>query len=462
MSAPELLHHTWIHSDRFVPRRFVRPVMSFMRMEAASGVVMLLAAVAAVIWANTGTGDSYFHFLETEFAVEFGAFHLDLHLGHLINDGLMAIFFFVVGLEIKREIVSGELRDPRVAALPILAAVGGMVGPALIYLAFNAGNPAATPGWGVPMATDIAFSVGVLSLLGKRVPTGAKLFLLTLAIADDLGGILVIALFYTSDLAFGWLGMAAVGLAAVAFASRVGIRSQAFYLPVAVVIWYFMLESGVHATVAGVALGFLTPARPMYGAKELDRKARAILDTYPAAASTPEEREHSEHEALQLAEISRESVSPLVRAEHRLGGWTAFLIIPVFALANAGVRFEGSVLSALTSRPALGVALGLVFGKMIGITVFSLAGLKLKLGRLPAGVTRRHLVGVAATAGIGFTVALFITALAYTDAGVADQAKVGIFAGSLVAGVIGTLILATTKKAAEVAEDEPIDELVAA
>jgi NhaA family Na+:H+ antiporter len=411
-----------------------------MQLEAASGVIMLLAAVAAVVWANTGSGESYTSFLHTHTAVEFGSFHLDLHLGHLINDGLMAIFFFVVGLEIKREIVTGELKDRRVAALPVMAALGGMIVPASIYALLNLGDPGALKGWAVPMATDIAFSLGVLSLLGRRVPLGAKLFLLTLAIADDLGGIMVIAVFYSEDLALAWLGAGLVGLGVVKFAGKAGIRSFAFYIPVAVAVWYCFLESGVHATLAGVALGFLTPARAMYNARQFDERARKVLDSYPAVDDTVEDREHNEHEALLLADVARESVSPLMRVEHRLAKWTAFAIVPVFALANAGVRFEGSILDSLLSRPALGAALGLVLGKAIGISIFTLIGLKLGIGRLPAGMQLHHLFGVAATAGIGFTVALFITALAFTDASMAANTKVGVFAGSLLSGVIGATI----------------------
>lgn len=442
----EQVHETWLHSARYIPRRFMQPIHSFMRIEAASGVLMLIAAVVAIVWANSSMYESYEALLNVHFEMSFGPFHLEETLHHLINDGLMAIFFFVVGLEIKRELVLGELRDRKAAMLPVVAAIGGMVVPALIYVAFNSGNPAALRGWGVPMATDIAFSLGVISLLGKRVPSGAKLFLLALAIVDDLGGIIVIALFYTEDLNFGYLGFGVLGLVMIFVASRVGIRHHVFYVPVAFAIWYLFLESGVHATVAGVALGFLAPARPMYGVKELDRRARQILNTYPANDVTAQNREHADHEALMLSEVSRESVAPLIRAEHRLAPWSSFAIIPLFALANAGVRFgDTSLTDALTTRPALGVLLGLVVGKTVGIGLFTWAAVKLNLGRLPAGATWRHMIGTAATAGIGFTVALFITALAYTDDVLADEAKVGIFAGSLLAGIIGVTILRSAK-----------------
>ncbi len=450
----EKIHPTWVDSDRFIPRAFIRPAQQFMNTEASSGIVMLIAAVVAIIWANAPFGESYFELLHTHVSLEIGGFHLDESLGHIINDGLMAIFFFVVGLEIKRELVLGELNDRRAATLPVMAAVGGMVVPALIYVLVAGAEPGALRGWGVPMATDIAFSLGVLSLLGRRVPPGAKLFLLALAIVDDIGGILVIAIFYTDELNLGYLGIAAILLFAIWFGSRVGVRSHVFYLPVALVVWYFFLESGVHATIAGVILGFLTPSRPMYGAKEFDQRARTILDTFPARANTHQEREQADYEALLLAEVSREAVAPLTRAEHHLQKWVSFGIIPIFALANAGVRFEGSITDALFSPVALGVAGGLVVGKLFGVSLFTWMTVRLGWGILPKGTTWHHVVGLAAVAGIGFTVALFIAALAFDDPVLLDDAKVGIFAGSIVAGIIGAAILLRAKPATAV--DEPV------
>ena len=437
---PEILHRTWINSGRFVPKTFVTPVRRFMDLEAASGVLMLIASVAAVIWANSGAHETYESILHSEFLFEFGPIHLVESVGHLINDGLMAIFFFVVGLEIKRELVLGELRNPKDAALPVLAALGGMIFPALIYTAINAGDPAALRGWAVPVATDIAFALGVLSLLGRRVPHAAKLFLLALAIADDLGGILVIALFFTSELELGYLALAVGGLTLVWAMTRVGVRSEVLYIPLGLAIWYLFLESGVHATIAGVALGFLTPARPMYSVKDFDVRARRILDMFPATAETTADRERSDHEAQMLTRVAREAVAPLNRWEHALAPWVSFVIVPVFALANAGVRFEGSIVDSLTSRVAMGAALGLVVGKVLGITSFSWLAIRSGLGRLPNGTGWRQMLGVAATAGIGFTVALFITALAFDSPTLADQAKVGIFAGSVVAGITGVSI----------------------
>jgi Na+:H+ antiporter, NhaA family len=437
---PEPLHRTWINSNRFVPNTFVTPVRRFMALESASGLLMLLAAITAVIWANSAAHETYEGLIHTELLLEIGPFRLEETLGHLINDGLMALFFFVVGLEIKRALVLGELKNPKDATLPVLAALGGMLTPALIYVAFAAGDPSALRGWAIPVATDIAFALGVLSLLGKRVPPAAKLFLLALAIVDDLGGILVIALFYTSDLDGTAIGLALVGLVVVWLLTRVGIRSEVIYIPIGFVVWYLFLVSGVHATLAGVALGFLTPARPMYGVREFDTMARQILDLFPASAETHADRERSDHEALLLTQISRESIAPLSRWEHALTPWVSFLVVPLFALANAGVRFEGSIVDQLLSNVALGIGFGLVIGKVVGILAFSWLAVRFGLSRLPAGTDWRQMFGVAATAGIGFTVALFITALAFDDPVLTDAAKVGIFAGSLVSGIIGVSV----------------------
>lgn len=439
-------HRTWATSERWVPKTFIRPFVRFSQIEASSGIVLLIAAVVALIWANSGWSETYFSLLEQHMTIEFFGFHLDESVLHLINDGLMTVFFFVVGLEIKREMVHGDLRDPRAAALPVLAALGGMVVPALIYLFFNAGT-AASNGWGVPMATDIAFAVGVVVLLGSRVPPGAKLFLLAVAIADDIGAIAVIALFYTSDLAPGFLAAAVAGLILVWVAGRVHIRAFWFYVPVAFVIWYLTLESGVHATLAGVALGFLTPARPFYRRHEFDVRARAILDQFPTDDVTDQRaQEHADHETLLLSDMASESVSPLTRLENKLVAWSSFVIVPVFALANAGIDFRGvDLIAALSSSVALGVSVGLVVGKTIGISLASVIAVRLGLGKLPPATTWAHIVGLAAIGGVGFTVALFVASLAFSDPMTTDLAKAGIFSGSLVAGVIGTLLLRRAK-----------------
>ncbi len=443
-------HRTWATSERFVPKTFIRPIVRFSQIEASSGIVLLVAAIAALVWANSPWSDAYFSMLEEQLSVEFLGFHLDESLLHLINDGLMAIFFFVVGLEIKRELVHGDLRDGKAAALPVMAALGGMVLPALIYFALNAGTEAAH-GWGIPMATDIAFAIGVVALLGSRVPSGAKLFLLAVAIADDIGAIAVIAIFYTSELQAGYFAAAVVGLMAVWVASKVNVRAMWFYVPMAFIIWYFTLESGVHATLAGVALAFLTPTHPLYGPREFDSRARAILDQYPPENNEdPQIQEHADYETLLLSDITTETVSPLSRMEHKLVPWSSFVIVPIFALANAGVDFRGiSVGEAMTSAVALGVAGGLVVGKIVGISAAAYAAVRFDLGRLPPGTSWSHVVGLAAVAGIGFTVSLFVAGLAFTDPHITDLSKVGIFSGSLIAGVLGTLLLRRARPRSE-------------
>ncbi|MFZ0014277.1 MAG: Na+/H+ antiporter NhaA [Acidimicrobiia bacterium] len=443
-------HRTWATSERFVPKTFIRPFVRFSRIEASSGIVLLIAAVLAIIWANSAWSETYFSLLHEHLDVSFFSFHLDESVLDLINDGLMAIFFFVVGLEIKRELVLGDLREPKAAALPVMAALGGMILPALIYYAFNAGTPAAH-GWGIPMATDIAFAVGIVALLGRRIPSGAKLFLLAVAIADDIGAIAVIAIFYTSDLEAGYLAAAVGGLLVIWIASKVNVRAMWFYVPAALAIWYFTLESGVHATLAGVALGFLTPARPLYGPEEFDERSRAILDQYPVDdITTMAAQEHADYEAMLLSDIASESVAPLNRMEHKLVAWSSFVIVPIFALANAGVDFrDTSIGEAVTSHIALGVALGLIVGKFVGISLASYGAVRFGLGKLPAGTTWTHVLGLAAVAGIGFTVSLFVAGLAFDDPHMSELAKVGIFTGSLISGILGSIILSRARPRSE-------------
>ncbi|MBT8208108.1 MAG: Na+/H+ antiporter NhaA [Acidimicrobiia bacterium] len=449
MAEDERLHRTWLHSDRYVPSRFVRPALRFTEIEAAGGVVLLLAAIAAVIWANSPWSASYFSFWDIHIDINLGAFHFSESLKHFVNDGLMAIFFFIVGMEIKRELVKGELRDPRQAALPALAAVGGMVVPALVYVAFtlNSGGEA-VQGWGVPMATDIAFSLGVLSLLGSRISVGAKLFLLALAIADDIGAIAVIAIFYTDQLSMGWLLTAIGGLVAVRVASLVGIRSMIVYSAIGTFVWFAVLESGVHATLAGVALGLLTPAYALYSDEDYRRRVSWIVQGYERDAASPDAPDRIDQQATDLVKIARESVSPLDRIVHALHPWSSFVIVPLFALANAGVSFAGVDLGEAVTHPvSLGVALGLFAGKAFGITGMTWLAVKLKLGKLPPRTSWRDILGLATLAGIGFTVALFIAELAFTDELITDRAKIGIFVGSTLAGVVGYLLLRTSEEA---------------
>lgn len=445
--AEDRLHRTWLHSDRFLPTRFLRPALRFTHVEAAGGLVLLAAAVAALVWANLPGGGSYERFWETRVDFTLGPLALHETLQGLVNHGLMTVFFFVVGLEIKREMVRGDLRDPRTAALPAVAAIGGMVVPAAVFLAFVGGGEAAR-GWAVPVATDIAFSLGVLSLLGPRVPVGARLFLLTLAIVDDIGGIVIIAAAYTADLEIWWLLGALGALTAVWAAGRAGVRSLAFYGPAAFGAWLCLLESGVHATLSGVALALLTPTASFYTDEQYRNRARRILGGHEAAAAAPHGRERVDEDALTLASVARESVAPLDRLERALHPWSSFLVVPLFALANSGVRFAGADLAAAATHPvALGTALGLLVGKLVGISAFTWLAVRLGWGRLPKHTTWRQILGVAAVAGIGFTVALFIAGLAFTDPALADRAKLGIFAGSLLAGIAGYLILRSSPPA---------------
>ena len=418
-------------SNRPLARLIGRPVLAFLRIEAAGGVVLFIATVAALLLANSGWSDWYESVWATEVELTVGSFHLAEDLRHWVNDALMAVFFLVVGLEIKYEIVNGQLRDPRSAAVPIAAALGGMAVPALIYTAFNAGGPG-SPGWGVPMATDIAFAVGVMALLGRGVPASARVFLLTLAIADDIGAIAVIALFYSRDLALDWLLAAAVGVLAILALRVLRVWTLPPYLLVGAAVWLATYESGVHATIAGVVLGLLAPARPLLN----QERARELLRT-----SGPERFDVTEWRRYRF--VIGESVSVAERLQHTLHPWSSFLVLPVFALANAGIDVRGGVLSAAADSPVtVGVALGLVVGKIAGITLTSWLVVRLGLGRLPAGMRWFTLVGLAALAGIGFTVALFIAGLAFPDApALAADAKVGILAGSVLAAVAGAVLL---------------------
>lgn len=447
----ERLKVPWSRSDRRLPRLVVRPFQAYLDTEEAGGVLLLVAAAAALVWANLWPG-SYESVWHTELALRLGPWELINDAQHWINDGLMALFFFVVGLEIKRELVVGELRDPRTAALPTVAALGGMIVPALLYAALNAGGPGSS-GWGIPMATDIAFAVGVLALFGRGLPSSLRVFLLSLAIVDDIGAILVIAIFYTEGIVWSALATAGVLIALIMLAQRANVRLTALYVTLGVGTWLAVYVSGVHATIAGVALGLITPALPFQRPGAVSERARRVAD------KTGDGAEHADadaHHWLGLASLSREAVSPLARMEHALHPWTSYVIVPLFALANAGVQLGGGAVgAALTSRVTLGIVLGLVMGKILGITLFSWGAVRLGVARLPSEVGWGQVTAVAAVAGIGFTVSLFIAALAFSDAGVLAAAKVGILGASILAGGIGAALLAATRRRAAQAEAAP-------
>ncbi|MCU1369148.1 MAG: Na+/H+ antiporter NhaA [Ilumatobacteraceae bacterium] len=421
---------TWLGSDARLARVVGRPVQSFLAVEAAGGILLVAATVVALVWANSPWRESYEQLVHTHLSIAAGSFHIDESLQHVVNDGLMALFFFVVGLEIKRELVAGELRDRRAAVLPVVAALGGMVVPAAVFLAFNLGGRG-EHGWGIPMATDIAFALGVVALLGKRVPAPLKVFLLTLAIVDDIGAIVVIAVFYSDGIRWTWFVEAVVVLGLVVLAKRARVRSLAVYVVLGVAAWLFVFESGVHATIAGVVLGLLTPARPLLPEPE----AEAIVDQLEGRTDL------TAADVRRVEFLVRESVPPTERLEHALHPWTSYVIVPLFAFANAGIVLSGDAVTD-PSAVLVGVVLGLVAGKTVGISVFSWAAVKLGWGVLPEGVRFSQLVGVAALGGIGFTVSLFITALAFEgEPGLADQAKIGILVASVAAAAIGSVAL---------------------
>lgn len=439
----EPLRPPWSRSERRLPKLVVRPIQRFLNTEASGGLLILGAAALALVLANSPWSEPYEQLWRARFTIRIGPWQLAEDLRHFINDGLMAIFFFVVGLEIKREFVTGELRDPRTAALSFFGAVGGMAVPAMLYLLVNWGGDEAR-GWGVPMATDIAFAVGVLAIAGKGLPAGLKLFLLSLAIVDDIGAIIVIALFYSQDISGQALLVAGALLLVIVGLKRAQVRATAIYVVLGTGVWVAVFESGVHATVAGVVLGLLTPAVAFYASKGVSDEARQVADR------TPDDPVPSDVEAaewLTLAGVAREAVSPLTRLEHSLHPWTSFLIVPLFALANAGVELSGEALIRnFSSRITLGIVLGLVAGKIAGIVLGAWLGIRLKLARLPSGISWFQLMAVAAVAGVGFTVALFIADLAFDRPDYLEAAKVGVLAASLLAGVIGGGLLLVARR----------------
>jgi NhaA family Na+:H+ antiporter len=413
-------------------------------------MVLLACTILALMWANSPWAGAYEAFWHTKLSVTFGGYGLALDLHHAINDGLMALFFFFVGLEIKREVLVGELADVRRAALPIAAAVGGMVVPALLYLAVTRGTPGAA-GWGVPMGTDIAFALGVLALLGRRAPLALKVFLAALAIVDDIGAVLVIAVFYTAEIAWGPLAVGFALLALLYAGNRFGLRSPLPYALVGVAVWAAFLESGVHATIAGVLLALTIPAWVRLDLPSfLDRARRSLTHLEHAAESggnvlTDQVQQHALHGLEAACERAQ---APMQRLEHALHPWVAFAVMPLFALANAGVALDGGAVGALGHPVALGVLVGLVLGKPLGITLAAWLAVRAGLAALPVGVTWRHVHGAAWLGGIGFTMSLFITGLAFDDPALVSTAKVGILSASALAGLVGCTVIVGVRGAA--------------
>ncbi len=422
----------------------VEPFQRFIHTESAAGILLIVSTVVALMWANSPWSETYFAFRYLQVTVGVGEFVLTDPLVHWINDGLIAMFFFVIGLEIKREVLVGELSSLRQAALPLAAALGGSITPALLYMTFNAGTEGAK-GWGIPMATDIAFSLGILSLFGKRVPLTLKVFLVALAIADDLGAVLIIAFFYTSTIS--WMSLAVGGgfLGTLIAANLLGIRHPLVYGLLGIGgLWLTFLVSGVHPTIAGVLAAFTIPARTGLSGEEFITRSRALIEKFQKvmkANEPPLANEARQKVASRLQEVAREVGTPLQRLEHTLHPWVTAVVLPVFALANAGVVIESDAFATLGHPVALGILAGLVIGKPVGVTLASWLAVRSGLATLPNDLNWRHIIGTGFLAGIGFTMSLFIGGLAFGKTPLDAPAKVGILAASGMAGLIGWLFL---------------------
>lgn len=486
--------------------RLVRPFVRFAQLSCSGGLVLLAMTVLAMVWANSRYApvyDEVFHTTYFEIIIEgehhddhaapngdgkvegsivsagdgsLGGLVLEPHaeakpkahegdhhgptapegsylflghgLTHWINDLLMAVFFLVVGLEIKREIVAGELASPKKAALPIFAAIGGMVAPALIFAGVNWGDPAAMPGWGVPMATDIAFAMGVMAMLGNRIPTSLKVFLLSLAIVDDLGALVVIAVFYTADPKLVYLAYAFGIIGILMTMNILKVRWVIPYLLLGLPLWYLVYMSGVHATIAGVLLAMTIPAHSRVDPVQFSYSTRRALEIFENAEDGSDIKRNAVRQAAVYAMIKNAKfvLPPLHRMESSLHPWAAFLIIPVFALANAGIPLHGGLGEAVSGKVAMGIVAGLVIGKPLGITIAAFIAVKIGIASLPTGVTWRHIIGAGMLGGIGFTMAIFIANLAYkTDPSNLEHAKIAILMASCLSALLGALVLATCK-----------------
>ena len=432
--------------------RVSRAIVRFVKTESAGGIVMMSAAALALILANTPLLTAYEDLWHTYAGLVFGGWTLNMSLLHWVNDGLMAVFFFVVGLEIKREILFGELASVRRAALPVVAAIGGAVLPALLYWAFNRGGDY-VQGWAVPMATDIAFAVAILALLGSRAPLWIKTFITALAIADDLMAVLVIAIFYSGNIDLTALAWAGSALAIMFVLNRSGIQRPLIYVVPILIVWYFVYQSGIHATIAGVAAAAMIPAGrkrdPEAETIDLSLSLELATSSLQGMQSGPQDdwevKDLREDALADIAEEAQESAATLYRMEHAIHPWVAFLVLPVFAFANAGIPIPASSLANVVSHPLpLGIIVGLFVGKQVGITGATWLAVRLGLGALPEGARWRTLWGGSLLAGIGFTMSIFIASLAFLDGDTLDLAKIGIIVGSLLAAVAGIVVLRTT------------------
>lgn len=437
----------------------------FLRLEVAGSMVLLVVTVVALVLANSAWYETLAEFWHTDLGISFNGFAFDQSVLHWIDDGLMALFFFVVGLEIKREIIVGELSSLRKATLPILAAVGGMVGPAVIYALVNHGGEGAR-GWGIPMATDIAFALGVLAILGSRVPTNLKVFLAALAIVDDIGAVIVIAAFYTAQIYWSWLLVGLALFLIVVLLNALGVESPIPYVFAGTAVWFCFLNSGIHATIAGVLVAFAIPSKARMRPLEFVSWARGKLEEI-AAFDVPGEHvlqsNAQQHRAQEIQAEARWIQAPLQRMEHAILPVSTFVILPLFGLANAGVRVVGYDFLELIFEPvSVGIILGLVFGKQIGIFAMSKLAVRLGLADLPEGVTWRHVYGASLLGGIGFTMSLFISGLAFRAGILQAEAKMAIIVASIIAGVAGYLVLRAAPPATPAPEPVPRERVVPA
>lgn len=422
--------------------QILKPVSRFINQEFTGAIILFASVVVALIWANSPFASSYHAVWDMDCSLQFGSLRLHHPLHTWINDGLMALFFFVIGLELKREFMAGELSSLKKASLPMMAALGGMLLPALIYFSINAGLPSAK-GWGIPMATDIAFALGILSLAGNRIPGSIKVFLSALAVADDLGAVLVIAIFYTAQIAFVPLIAGCAFLLILGIGNLMGVRSMAFYVIVGLAVWLGFLLSGIHATIAGVLVAFLIPARTKIDELQFTKKLRVNADKFEQAI--PQEgalTTAEQHETIErIKRICLDAETPLQKIEYALHPWVAFAIMPLFALANAGMVIGPDFFSSMINPVSLGIMLGLVAGKFLGVFTFTWLMVRFKVAGLPQSAGWGHILGVALLAGVGFTMSLFISGLAFNDPAMAVQAKSGILIASAIAGVAGIIVL---------------------
>jgi NhaA family Na+:H+ antiporter len=425
----------------------LRPFEDFFKNQASGGIILLATTLLALVLANSPLSDAYHHLWATELTIGGTSFGLTQSLHFWINDGLMAVFFFVVGLEIKREFLAGELASRRKATLPIAAAIGGMIVPAAIFAAVNMGTDGIR-GWGIPMATDIAFALGIVALLGDRISRPLAIFLTALAIVDDLGAVLVIAIFYTGELSWPALGIAVICLIILIIGNRLGLQHPNFYALIGLVLWIALLKSGIHASVAGVLIGATIPVRAKHPHDEFIDKTERLLDRYRQSETIPGPF-HNEQRLgtlLALEHVCHDAMSPLQRMEHEMNRWIIYCVMPIFALANAGISLSIDALgTALTHPITIGISLGLLIGKPLGIFLFTWMAVKLKLCDLPDGSRWSDIAGIGILGGIGFTMSMFITNLAYLDADQIAIAKVGIFTASILAGALGYLLLSHRK-----------------